>query len=63
MTQRTVHVFSVTPFQGSVCRRQFSHIMMDVVGVKSLVEHDLKVRSLKKCTFLEIFLFIICMYM
>ena len=30
--------FSAPP--GSVCRRQFRHLTMDVLGVKSLAEHD-----------------------
>ena len=30
--------FSAPP--GSVCRRRFRCVMMDVLGVKSLIEHD-----------------------
>ena len=30
--------FSAPP--GSVCRRRFSWVTMDLLGVKSLVEHD-----------------------
>ena len=40
---------------GSVCRRRYHYVTMDCVGVKSLVEHYLKVRSLESILFSRYF--------